>query len=235
MRFFTIDYSSFGLTHSGRLVIQAVIALCIALSIGSQAQQQAPDWEFKVQNRVDALIAKNGSGTDSDLQERLLQMVEEDQAVRNKLFQASPDTEKEIQQSLEDMDRKLTAELKGIVREHGWPTIRLVGIKASQAAETILNHSPDHDFQQELIPKLIEMVEQDEILGHDLVHIIDKVLLSEGKPQLFGTVFRFEGEFMIMEPVQDPEHLDELRARYLLPPMKEYIKMMQDFYHKKLK
>ena len=223
------------MAHSSRRVIQATIALSVAFGFGSQAQQQIPDWEAEVQKRVDALIRKNGPGTDLDLQKRLLQMVEEDQAVRNKLFQASPDKEKEIQQSLEAMDRKLTAELKGIVQEHGWPTIRLVGIKASQAAETILNHSPDHGFQRELIPKLIGMVEQDEILGHDLAHIIDKVMLSEGKPQLFGTVFRFEGEFMIMEPVQDPEHLDERRARYVLPPMKEYLKMMQSFYHKKLK
>jgi len=39
---------------------------------------------------------------------------------------------------------------------------------------------------------------------------------------------------MMMQPVQDPEHLDQRRAQYLLPPMKEYIKM-EDFYHKKLK
>ena len=79
------------------------------------------------------------------------------------------------------------------------------------------------------------MVEQDEIVGSDLGPIIDKLLLSEGKPQLLGSVFRFEGEFMIMEPVEDPEHLDQRRAQYLLPPMKEYIKTMEDIYHKKVK
>ena len=50
----------------------------------------------------------------------------------------------------------------------------------------------------------------------------------------FG-VFRFEGDFMIMEPVQDPEHLDQRRAQYLQPPMKEYIKILGNHYHKKLK
>jgi hypothetical protein len=40
---------------------------------------------------------------------------------------------------------------------------------------------------------------------------------------------------MIMEPVEDPAHLDQRRARYLLPPMKEYIKTMEDIYRKKVK
>ncbi|MBA0083533.1 MAG: hypothetical protein HRJ53_00910 [Acidobacteria bacterium Pan2503] len=32
-------------------------------------------------------------------------------------------------------------------------------------------------------------------------------------------------------PVEDPEHLEERRARYLLPPMDVYRKMLGDMYH----
>jgi hypothetical protein len=161
-------------------------------------------------------------------------MKEEDQALRLKMID-NPGSEYEIQQQLEAVDKKLTAELKEIVQTHGWPTIRLVGKEASESAALILNHSPDHDFQREWIPKLQKLADQDKIVGADLALIIDKVLLSEGKPQLFGNVFRFEGNFMIMQPVQDREHLDDRRARYLLPPIKEYIKIMEELYHKKLK
>lgn len=230
-----MDIFAFGVPRSRRRFIQGIIALFMTFGIASQAQSQSQDWEAEMQKKVDALIKKNGPGTDLNLQKHLLLMIEEDQAIRRKLFQPPSDIEEGIEQPLEAVDRKLTAELKEIVQKHGWPTIRLVGIKASQAAALILNHSPDHDFQREWIPKLTKMVEQDEIVGTDLAPIIDKVLLSEGNPQLFGTVFRFEGEFMVMEPVQDPEHLDERRTQYLIPPMKEYIKMMEDFYHKKLK
>jgi hypothetical protein len=218
-----------------RQIIQAIITLSMVFGIVFQAQSQSQDWEANAQKKVDTLIKKNGPGTDVILQKRLLEMIEEDQAIRRKLFQAPSDKEKELQKSLEAVDRKLTEELKEIIQKHGWPTIRLVGIKASQAAATILNHSVDHDFQRELIPELTKMVEQDEIVGSDIPSIIDKLLLSEGKPQLFGTVFRFEGEFMIMEPVKDPEHIDKRRAQYLIPPMEEYIKMMEEVYNKKLK
>ncbi len=218
-----------------RSIFQAALAISAVLLIRGQAWSQSQAWEAEGQKKVDALIKKNGSGTDSVLQKRLLQMRDEDQAIRHSFIGAPADKQREIGPSVEEVDKKLTAELKEIVQKQGWPIIRLVGIEASQAAATILNHSPDLDFQREWIPKLSRMVEEDEIVGSDLGPIIDKVLLSEGKPQLFGSVFRVEGEFMIMQPVQDPEHLDERRARYLLPPIKEYEKFIEDFYHKKVK
>ena len=218
-----------------RIIFGAVIALFTAVLVGNQAWPQSQDWEVEAQKKVDALIEKNGPGTDLNLQKRLLQMMEEDQAIRHKLFDAPADKQGEIVQALEEGDRERTAELKEIIQKHGWPTIQLVGIKASQAAAGIFNHSPDHEFQGKMLPQLTRMVEQEEIVGSDLGHIIDKVLLSEGRPQLFGTVFRFEGEFLIMEPVQDPEHLDQRRAKYLLPPMNIYIRDLETMYHKKLK
>jgi hypothetical protein len=37
-----------------------------------------------------------------------------------------------------------------------------------------------------------------------------------------------------MLPVEDPEHLEQRRAQYLLPPMAEYKKMLADLYHVKI-
>ena len=223
--------------RKGQMLIRSAMAVFVFIIAGSYLPLRSQDWEAEGQKKADALIKKNGSGTELKLQKRLLEMKEEDQAIRHKAFNAPVDKvkENELFKDMEAVDRKLTAELKEIVQKYSWPTIRLVGMQASQAATLILNHSPDHDFQRELLPKLSKMVEQDEIVGSDLGPIIDKLLLSEGKPQLLGSVFRFEGEFMIMEPVEDPEHLDQRRAQYLLPPMKEYIKTMEDIYHKKVK
>jgi len=70
--------------------------------------------------------------------------------------------------------------------KQGWPTTRLVEIKASQAAALILDHSPDHDFQRECMPQLSQMVQQDDIVGSDLGPMIDKLLLSEGQSPAAG-------------------------------------------------
>lgn len=222
------------LIHAGKhMELKTCIILLISIFAVGQNPLLSQDWEATVQKRIEYLEQKNGTGTNLDLQKRLLQMKEKDQVLRMKMID-NPESEKVIQQ-LEAVDKELTAELKKIVQMYGWPTIRLVGLEASQSAALILNHSADHDFQREWIPKLQDLVDQEEIVGSDLALIIDKVLLSEGKPQLFGNVFRFDGDFMIMQPIRDPERLDERRAKYLLPPIKEYIKFMEEIYHKKLK
>jgi hypothetical protein len=212
----------------------AVFVFTIA---GGFLQLRSQDWKTEIQKKANALKIKNGSGTDLNLQKRLLEMMEEDQAIRHKVYDVPADKAKEDEQfkDMEAVDRKLTAELKEIIRKNGWPTIRLVGADASQAASLILIHSLDRDFQREMLPTLSRMVEQDEIFGSDVAYIIDKLLVSDGKPQLLGTQFYFEGDFMVMKPVEDPENLDQRRARYLLPPMKEYIKTLEDIYHKKVK
>ncbi len=143
------------------------LALFALLPIG-QALPQSGDWEAEAQKKVDALVKRHGTGTDLALQKHLLQLYEEDQAVQRKLFDAPADKQGEIRPSFDAVDQNTTAQLKEIVRKHGWPTIRLVGIKASQAAATILNHSRDQGLQREWIPRLSKLVEEGEIVGSDL-------------------------------------------------------------------
>jgi hypothetical protein len=136
---------------------------------------------------------------------------------------------------LQKTDESLTDRLKQIVNSYGWPTIALVGIQASQAAVLILVHSPDHEFQRRLLPELQKLVEEKKIAGSDIATLIDKTLVAEGKPQKFGTQFSWKNNGpMVMNPVEDPEHLDQRRKIYLLPPMDLYKCEMQAMYHRKI-
>jgi len=212
----------------------AATAFFAVILLGSHSLLSAQDWRTENQKRAEFLERKNGSGTNLDLKKRLLQMKEEEEGLRRDLIDNSGYA-LEKQERLEAGERKLTSELKDIVREHGWPTIQLVGMEASETASLILSRSSDLEFQREWVSRLGQMVERDEIAGSAIAPVIDSILHSEGKPQLFGSLFRFEGDFMIMEPVQDPQNLDRRRARYLLPPMKETVRIMEDLYHRKLK
>jgi hypothetical protein len=64
--------------------------------------------------------------------------------------------------------------------------------------------------------------------------IIDKILISEGKPQRFGTQFRFSDGRGEMLPVEEAAKLDQRRARYFLQPISEYKKTLADFYKVKI-
>ena len=192
---------------------------------------QARDFDKELQAKIKGLVEKNGKGSDRELKRRLIRMAKQDQAIRaGRVTAITQTTVKKMQIT----DEGLTAELKQIILEKGWPTISLVGLRASQDAALILIHSPDHDFQRAKLPELQRLAENEEIVGSDIALIADKVLVSEGKPQRFGTQFDISNGHVHMAPVEDPAHLDERRAQYLLGPMTEYKKSLAKMYHVKI-
>lgn len=202
------------------------------LVVSSWLEAQPSEWETRAEAHAQALKQKNGPGIDPALTQQLLKMRDDDQGIRMRLNSATPQERATLARQMDATDLRLTAELKQIVKDHGWPTIALVGSEASQAAAVILVHSPDHAWQAELLPSLRRLVEEDKIFGSDIATLTDKLLVSRGKPQVFGTQFKDVDEKMVMMPVIDPQHLDQRRAQYLLPPMSVYRALLHDMYHK---
>ena len=195
-----------------------------------------PAWETAFDARHEELIRVNGAGTDTALRDRLLKMGAEDQTVRGFFEHGKPVsnlTTKEMIHKLTETDARLTTELRQIVREKGWPTIALVGIDASNAAMLIFTHTPDHAWQRELLPQLQQLADTDKIDASSLALVIDKELVAEGKLQRYGSQFKFINGTMAMYAVEDPDTLDQRRAKVLLPPMDVYRHMMSDVYHLK--
>ena len=199
----------------------------------TDAQHRLSKWEEAAEARYKSLIAKNGNGSDITLRTKLLQMGEQDQRVRQFMMTLpqdrwTPDMQKELART----DEELTAKLKTIVSENGWPTMSMVGVKASEDAMLILIHTSDHAWQSAMIPRLERLADNDEIVGSGLAVVIDKGLVAAGVKQRFGTQFKFEDGEMAMYAVEDPAQLDDLRAKWLLPPVDVYKQMMLQIYPK---
>jgi hypothetical protein len=196
----------------------------------SQAQQLSR-WEAEADARYRTLTKKYGTGKNKVLREKLIQMGIEDQSVR-KWMMTLPQSQwtSAMGEEQRQTDLRLTAELKEIVRKYGWPTIPLVGVKASDSAMLILVHSPDHKWQKSMIPTLTALVNKGEIAGPDLATLIDKELVAAGHNQLFGTQFAFKNGKMMMYQVKAPAGLDARRAKWLLPPEAAYKFEMSQIY-----
>ena len=134
-------------------------------------------------------------------------------------------------QKLPATDAELTAELKQIVQQKGWPTIALVGIDASNAAMLILTHTPDHAWQQQMLPQLEQLADAGKIDPSALALVVDKELISEGRLQRYGTQFKYINGSLAMYGVEDPGSLDKERARALLPPIDVYKQQLSEMYH----
>ena len=128
---------------------------------------------------------------------------------------------------------KNTKELKNIVKEHGWPTVALVGKKASYNAWLIAQHSnSDRTFQRKARGMLIKINKSNpgEINKAHIAYLTDRLLIARGKPQKFGTQFKFnkKGELKV-RPIENRRSVDVWRRKYNLPPLKDYLDDAKEF------
>lgn len=209
----------------------------VALAAQAPSAPTSPStWQQDLDRRHTELIAKNGPGTDPTLRDHLLTLAAKDQDARGlsngqpKNPNGNPD-HLDRAANLAAIDQALTSDLKSIVDAHGWPTVALVGLPASNAAMLLLTHTPDHAWQRSLLPQLEDLADQQRIDGAPLALVVDKELLSEGKLQRYGTQFRHVGNEMALVGVEDPANLDRTRARLLLPPMDVYEQQLMGIYH----
>jgi len=218
------------------LLLAIVVAATLTSSAPAQSNTHAtaheahatPAWKVAIEARRKQLTIDNGYGTDAPLREQLMTMRTTDQTARG--F-ASSSSKSELMQKLPATDAELTAELKQIVQQKGWPTIAMVGIDASNAAMLILTHTADHAWQRQLLPQLEQLADTYKIDPSSLAFVVDKELVAEGKLQRYGTQFKYINGGMAMYGVEDPGGLDQQRARALLPPIDVYKKQLTQIYH----
>ena len=132
------------------------------------------------------------------------------------------------------VDKRHTTELRGIINEYGWPTISLVGKKASFNAWLLAQHA-DHDQKfQEAVLKLLKRVDKEsggkDINRANIAYLTDRLLVKKKEKQQFGTQFDFKKDGrLVLHPVRNLKIIDKLRKEYNLPPLKDFIKMADDF------
>jgi hypothetical protein len=122
------------------------------------------------------------------------------------------------------------AKLKSIVARFGFPTLAMVGREGVQQGWTLTQHADrDPNFQKQVLA-VLEARPEGEIRLGDLAMLEDRVRVNEGRPQRYGG--NFDGNLQ-PTPIEDPEHVDERRARMHLMPMADYRCLMKQVYRPK--
>ena len=116
-----------------------------------------------------------------------------------------------------------TETLKEIVSLNGWPNKESVTEQGVKAAFSIVNHSSDLAFQQDMLPLIIQSyINQDGLAGKDVAEFTDKVSLKLGKPQVFGTQSEMVEGKIQFAPIENQANVDQLRAQMGMPPLAEF-------------
>ena len=131
------------------------------------------------------------------------------------------------------IDKKNTAELKKIIHKYGWPTIPLVGKKASFNAWLIAQHADrDRKFQMEVLKLLITIDKKNsgDINRAHIAYLTDRFLVAKKKRQIFGTQFYFDKNHMLqLNPLKNRRGINKLRKEYNLPTLEFHLKEAMEY------
>ncbi|MCK4918391.1 MAG: hypothetical protein KAS02_01235 [Candidatus Pacebacteria bacterium] len=101
-----------------------------------------------------------------------------------------------------------------VLRKYSWPTISLVGEEASHNFWLLVQHmDKDIILQKEVLKLLKKAVEKNEADSKDLAYLEDRILIAEGKKQLYGTQFKIENGKLVMSPTEDLDNLEKRRNK----------------------
>jgi hypothetical protein len=120
-----------------------------------------------------------------------------------------------------------TAWLRKQLTSIGWFSIPKYGAEADSAAWYLVQHADlTRDFQREMLVKL-EALPRGETDPKRIGYLWDRVALSEGRPQRYGTQGRCEADGT-WKPFdsEDPAQLDERRKRLGMDPIAEHAKVV---------
>lgn len=132
--------------------------------------------------------------------------------------------------SVERIDRENTVRLGTLVEKHGWPTSTLVGKDGSNAAWLLVQHADANPKFQRKCLDLMTKLPRSEVSPIDRAYLTDRVLLAEGKKQIYGTQFTYSNGKWEPYPLKDATDVDKRRREVGLQPLAEYVKNLESQY-----
>jgi len=148
----------------------------------------------------------------------ILEMAEKDQEFR--LALDAKNITEERGEEMEAIDQQSMEYLQKVIEEIGWPIISKVGEKASHAAWLLAQHSHDLEFQKKVL-KLMQNEPEGEVKKENIAFLQDRVLVNEGKPQVYGTQHKLQYGKWVPSEIEDSEDVDERRKRMGMPLLEE--------------
>jgi hypothetical protein len=125
------------------------------------------------------------------------------------------------------IDSTNTSWLKTYVARWGWPTSEQVGKEAVESAFLIVQHAvQDTAFMRAMLPAVQEAYRRGDLKGGEVAMLMDRIAVKAGDSQIYGTQFSLRDGRWTLDPIADSAHVDERRASMGLPPLAEYMRLV---------
>jgi hypothetical protein len=203
-------------------LLEVLLPLIILLLLTATAFGQAkpPKSEHKGSSKFNASLAKT-----------LDSIYDEDQRYRRQMGEvaAKHGWESKEMQELWRVAGKVDAanleKVERILEKHGWLGPETVGEKGNSALFLVIQHA-DSKTQNKYLPIMQAAYEKGNAKGSQLALLIDRVALSNGQKQVYGSQVAQDPKTnkYKLSAMEDPDHVDERRAKMGLGPLAEYLK-----------
>lgn len=154
----------------------------------------------------------------------------EDQSIRLLLIDAwdkygttDPRIE-QIRRIMDSIDSKNAKRVSEIIDTYGWLSGEEIGEDANEAIFLCIQHCNDSMVQSKYLPILKTAVEQGKAKGWHYAFLTDRILMNQGKSQIYGTQTITSNKKVYIVPLESPQTVDELRKAVGLETLSEYMK-----------
>lgn len=112
--------------------------------------------------------------------------------------------------------------VEALIKNYGWPGKSFLGARGNNTVFLVIQHA-ELPAQEKYLPMLIQSVADSESRPCDLALLQDRVLMREGKKQIYGSqVVPNNKGTMDFYPIEDEKNVNIRRAKMGFPSIEEY-------------
>ncbi len=207
------------------------LALLTGGSVATKAQSCVT--QDDVRQMLARIEAPAPAKPDKKVKEELIKMAEKQRELLMEVVDKDQ-TKQSDRDKLHKLYENNTVKLCQIIKTVGWPTTASVDREGVFAAFQVLKSAGTFELQRDLLPVIVAAIKKDPIQKSEFAGLYDRLRVSAGMKQLFGTQAVTMGGFLILYPIEDPARLDSLRAEFGLVKMDDQIRNLERTYGKPL-
>ena len=164
--------------------VLVTLLLLVCCSVAVRAQTCLTDDDVKqMLARVDASPAP---APNKKLREELIKMANKQRELLIHVVDKDQ-TKQSDQEKLHKTYEENIARLCQLIKTHGWPTSALVDQDGVFATFHILKNAGTYELQRDLLPVIVAAIKKDPLQKREFAGLYDRLRVSAGMKQLFGT------------------------------------------------
>jgi len=209
------------------VLVTLLLLACCSIAIRAQSCLTNDDVK-QMLARVDASPAPTPN---KKLREELIKMANKQRELLLKVVEKDQKKQSDQEKLNKTYDNNV-AKFCQSIKTNGWPTSAVVDQDGVLAAFHILKNAGSYEFQRDLLPVIVAAIKKDPLQKREFAGVYDRLRVSAGMKQLFGTQAVSMGGFLVLYPVEDEGRLDARRAEYGLPSIDQYMNALEGTYRK---